>query len=158
MLDTVNERIRNFRRYSNLSQDDLAKELGYKTSTYSQKERKGNIDVEFLVKLSKLINADFLELAFGREEAQKYKDKIISDYLAAIKLKPEGIIKQGESPEIEPPPKPDDEYKFTQREYNIISLLRNMKRKTSDDIYKVAHYCFRKRISLVEAVKELFET
>ena len=155
-LDTVNRRISAFRRYYCLTQEDVARELGLKPSTYSQKERHGNIEVEFLVKLSKILNADFLDLAIGLEEAKKYREKIISDYIVKTNINPE-TEKKTEEPKITIQEPDNTDFKFTYRECNLIGMLRNMKRSTANDIYKAAYCCIKKKKSLAEAVKEISE-
>lgn len=61
----VNARIRALRKKHKFTQAELGKMLGYKTSTYSQMERKGNIDTELLKNLCKVFNVDVKYLLFG---------------------------------------------------------------------------------------------
>lgn len=61
----VNARIRALRKKYAFTQEELGKMLGYKTSTYSQIERKGNIDTKLLKDLSKVFDVDVKYLLFG---------------------------------------------------------------------------------------------
>ena len=61
----VNARIRALRKKHKFTQAELGKMLGYKTSTYSQIERKGNIDTELLKNLCEVFNVDVKYLLFG---------------------------------------------------------------------------------------------
>ena len=57
-MNTVNERVRNIRRRAKYNQTELGKLLGYKTSTYSQKERCGHFTGEDLIKLAEIFDID----------------------------------------------------------------------------------------------------
>ena len=56
MNETVNQRVARYRRAAGLNQKEMAKLLGMKFSTYSEKERKGVIDCGFLLDIAKIIN------------------------------------------------------------------------------------------------------
>ena len=53
-METVNQRITRLRKAANLTQCEMAELLGLKETTYSQRERTGKIDSEFLIKLSEI--------------------------------------------------------------------------------------------------------
>lgn len=75
--------------------------MGLKSSTYSQRERGGDISCDMLIKLAFLLEIDVRELLFGNY----YKCTF---------------------PPPEVPPEPKPEIKYTATEKNIIKILRNM--------------------------------
>ncbi len=68
MQETINQRIRRYRKKSGYTQEYVAKQLGEKISTYSQMERKGNITCEMLIKLTAVLDIDALTLLYGEKE------------------------------------------------------------------------------------------
>ena len=66
MAETINERIKFWRKKRGLSQAELAEKLGVKSSTYSQCERNGIISCEMLIKVAHILTVDVRELLFGR--------------------------------------------------------------------------------------------
>ena len=58
----INQRVARYRKLKGFNQTQMADFLNIKTSTYSQKERKGNITAEEIVKIADIlaINADIL--------------------------------------------------------------------------------------------------
>ena len=57
-FNTVNERMKYYRRLFGYKQSDIAEKLGMPTSTYSAKERVGNIDCDFLINFSQVLGID----------------------------------------------------------------------------------------------------
>ena len=82
-METINQRVRKYRKDLFLNQSDVAQMLGMKTSTYSQMERWGNITCETLLKLTKLLKVDVLKLLYG-EDIQKKEMKDINEFKADI--------------------------------------------------------------------------
>ncbi len=66
MSETINERIRKYRNLRKLTQIEVAKSLGMKSSTYSQMERGGSIITDRLIKIAHLLTVDVRELIFGK--------------------------------------------------------------------------------------------
>lgn len=66
MSETINERIKFWRKKRGLSQAELAEKLGMKSSTYSQCERNGIISCEMLIKVAHILTVDVRELLFGK--------------------------------------------------------------------------------------------
>ncbi|MBQ6847625.1 MAG: helix-turn-helix transcriptional regulator [Clostridia bacterium] len=64
---SVNERIRICRKQRGLTQTQMSKVLGIKTSTYSQMERKGIITCEVLKVLSEAFGVSPIYLLYGTE-------------------------------------------------------------------------------------------
>ncbi|MBQ7726812.1 MAG: helix-turn-helix domain-containing protein [Clostridia bacterium] len=111
MDNTVNKRIRYFRRLANLTQGETAKLMNMKYTTYSQMERQGKIKAETVLRLANI---------FG--------------------VKPESLLCDGESTEIDVSPKvltvrqkpalpEDNQIILTHKETNIIKIYRNMSKE-----------------------------
>ena len=82
-METINQRVRKYRKDLFLNQSDVAKMLGMKTSTYSQMERMGNITCETLLKLTEILKVDVLKLLYG-EDMPKKEMKDINEFKADI--------------------------------------------------------------------------
>ena len=82
-METINQRVRKYRKDLFLNQSDVAQMLGMKTSTYSQMERMGNITCDTLLKLTKILKVDVLKLLYG-EDIQKKEMKDINEFKADI--------------------------------------------------------------------------
>ena len=82
-METINQRVRKYRKDLFLNQSDVAQMLGMKTSTYSQMERMGNITCETHLKLTKILKVDVLKLLYG-EDIQKKEMKDINEFKADI--------------------------------------------------------------------------
>ena len=82
-METINQRVRKYRKDLFLSQADVAQMLDMKTSTYSQMERMGNITCETLLKLTEILKVDVLKLLYG-EDMPKKEIKDINEFKADI--------------------------------------------------------------------------
>ncbi len=71
MEETINERIRKLRKKLGYTQEYVAKQIGEKTSTYPQMERKGNITCEMLIKLIDVLSTDALTVLYGEEDKEE---------------------------------------------------------------------------------------
>ncbi len=67
-MDTINKRIKYYRKKAGYLQSDIAKILNMKYDTYSKLERKGNIDCKTLIKISEILHINPLYLLYNREE------------------------------------------------------------------------------------------
>lgn len=67
MANEVNERIKMYRKEKKLTQGELAKIIGIKTSTYSQMEREGNITVDMALKIAEALGVDPNLIVYGEE-------------------------------------------------------------------------------------------
>ena len=63
--ETVNKRIARYRRVAGLKQKEMAELLGMKFSTYSEKERNGTIESDFLLKIATILDIDPILLLCG---------------------------------------------------------------------------------------------
>ena len=71
MKETINERIAKYRRLRHITQDEMAEILDMPSSTYGNKEKRGKIDCEFLIKISEILNVDIRSLLFENEFEDK---------------------------------------------------------------------------------------
>ncbi len=62
MNESINKRIRRLRKTKGYTQADIAKILNLNLSTYSQMERKGNINSDIIAKLSEILETDAMYL------------------------------------------------------------------------------------------------
>ena len=75
MSETINKRIRRLRKAKGYTQADVAKLLNLKISTYSQMERKGNINSDKITKLSEVLDTKPLVLLYGEDYCEHPKEK-----------------------------------------------------------------------------------
>ena len=68
---TVNERIRLLRKLENLNQEQMGKFLGIKTSTYSQKERRGYFTAEDVKIVCEVLGVDPNVIIFGKSHPKQ---------------------------------------------------------------------------------------
>ncbi len=71
MAETINQRIKRYRKKLGYTQEYVAKQIGEKLSTYSQMERKGNITCKLLIELTEILQVDALTLLYGQEKSKE---------------------------------------------------------------------------------------
>ena len=126
MADIYNKRVAHYRKLAKLTQAQVAEKLGMKNSTYSQLERKGKIGVEQLVKIAKILDIDVSLLLYDEGFAVLGKDM------------PNETSKNGGNPKLQQ----ETNFGFddapslpiTQKEENIIKVLRNMSKEDRDEV------------------------
>lgn len=67
MSKEINKRLAYYRRLAGYSQVQLAEILGMKISTYSQRERTGNLSAEFITQVSQILGVDPVTILLGNE-------------------------------------------------------------------------------------------
>ncbi len=78
----------------NLTQEYVAKQIGEKTSTYSQMERKGNITCEMLIKLTDILDTDALTILYGEKDNKQSQttlsnlEEIIAEPIDTYEIQP----------------------------------------------------------------------
>ena len=130
MAETINKRIRRYRRAAKITQKDAAEALGLETSTYSQRERNGEPTVEFVYQLSVLLDVDFEELALGPRPYSMIPKKL--------------VIPKEHDPErpytfdknIVPP---SEMFTVTFNEKDVILMMRNMSPHQFKKTYKLIY-------------------
>ncbi len=81
---SINERIKKYRNFSGLSQEEVAEKLNMKLSTYSQMEREGNVSAAKIIDLAYVFNISPIVLMHGEDSIAA----IIDRDSASIKNKP----------------------------------------------------------------------
>jgi len=122
MEDTINKRIRRYRRALDYTQGFVAQCIGMQVNAYSQMERSGIITCEKLLKISEVLGVDACILLYGEK----------------IDGSP---VKPSEPPEIEEPIKKpkhisievDDRY-----EEDTLVALNSVSKKKRNEIYSFA--------------------
>lgn len=116
----INQRVKKMRRSHLYTQEQLAKLLNFKTSTYSQMERSGQIHAETLIKISEILDVDIRYFLYG-EDFFENKEEIVA-----------------ESPEPPQPPKPQDIFELLEtNERNLIITYRNLNTKEKQEAYSL---------------------
>ena len=120
---TINQRIAVCRKLRDMTQADVAEKLDMKCSTYSQMERKGNISAQMILKLAAIFNVQPDEILYGK-----------SDVFTPPPPSQEPTGGKLASP-IEPPiPQGPAAITLTNREENIIKIIRNLPKEVRDEI------------------------
>lgn len=115
--ETINQRIKRYRKLSGYTQGEVAEEFGLKLSTYSQRERKGNVECDFLIKLSRMLDLDIRLFLYDSETLSALTSDPIPD----------------------PPPGKSEE--LTSKKLQILTMIRNLPKryrdKINDYVYKI---------------------
>jgi len=69
--ETINQRIMRYRKALGFSQAEMSDYLDMKRSTYSQKEREGEIDCSTIIKISEILGVDVKILLYGENPSKK---------------------------------------------------------------------------------------
>ncbi len=117
-MDKINQNIKKARKEKGYTQAEMAKLLGMKTSTYSQMERMGNVPAQTVLELASALKINLLEI-MDPENLQIDK--------------PEEVEKVAQ-PEVEVEEK-EDAMSLTNREKNMVLMLRNLTSGERDEIY-----------------------
>ena len=107
MKETLNARVRRYRKLSHYSQAYVAEMVGLKASTYSQMERTGRFTCEMLLRLSNVLNVEPQVLLLGDESGEMEENN------PTVPRKPEfkGALCKME---------------LTLREYHMIDIFRHL--------------------------------
>ncbi len=123
MEESINQRIRRYRKRAALTQSQLGEMLGIKTSTYSQMERKGKITCDVLLRLAKVLNVDATVLLLGENTFETESKDDNTPIQCPAK------IRNSRTEEL------------TIREYNMIDMFRHLsepkKRLACESIYNI---------------------
>ena len=118
----INKRVQRIRKSKKFTQEDLAKILGTKTSTYSQMERSGKIPCETLIKISEVLNTDIRYFLYGDEFDDNQKKETVQ---------PEKII-------IYQKEEPQEDYTFTdENERYLLLTYRNLRPDEQGEAYRL---------------------
>lgn len=113
-MNDINSRVKKIRKKLGYSQRDVAEHLGIKLSTYSQRERCGDLTGEFLIELSKLFEVDVKAFLYDDANFQIESNK-----------KHEG-------------------YELNQREVQILTIYRNLSKDNKNAVFGFAYRLLKK--------------
>ena len=121
----VNKRIALYRKMANLTQTEVAEKMGMKCSTYSQMERKGKINTERLLALSKILGVKPEMLLYESSEGKTldFSGTETSASTLSQNVNPFGNSSYGPAPFIP-----------THKEESIIKILRNLPKPYYDEV------------------------
>ena len=125
MDKSINQRIVLYRKMANLTQTEVAEKMGMKCSTYSQMERKGAINSERLLALSKILGVTPEMLLYETTVAKKL------DFSAAETVT--SSLNQNKDPFGKAPFSPAP-FIPTHKEESIIKILRNLPKSYYDEV------------------------
>ncbi|MBQ3052733.1 MAG: helix-turn-helix transcriptional regulator [Clostridia bacterium] len=118
MADTINARVARCRKLRDMTQADVAEKLGMKCSTYSQMERKGNISAQMVLHLANIFEIEPDVILYG--ENMPLRPTVVAD----------PILPQ---PEPKHPIHVDPPLILTDRETNIIRIIRNLSKDKKEE-------------------------
>ena len=118
MADTINARVARCRKLRDMTQADVAEKLGMKCSTYSQMERKGNISAQMVLHLANIFEIEPDVILYG--ENMPLRPTVVAD----------PILSQ---PEPKHPIHVDPPLILTDRETNIIRIIRNLSKDKKEE-------------------------
>ena len=129
---TVNERIKFLRKLENLNQEQMGKFLGIKTSTYSQKERKGYFTAEDVKIVCEVFDVDPNVIIFGKPHPmQEMTDLKIQELEKEIEEKYRQKYEKYET--------------ITRRDLRMLKLINLLSRKKQDMVFEYAYALFKKK-------------
>ena len=135
MEETINQRIKNFRRRLNYTQEQIALKMGMKPSTYSQMERCGKISSERITKLAQILETDAVTLLYGEKQN-------ITNFVEPIEPKVE-------KPLVIPNLTSND---LTAREAALVKMFKNISEPNKTLIYEFVFKLFQIK-DLKEVIK-----
>jgi len=118
MKETINQRVARNRKLLDLTQQETAEKLGMKCSTYSQMERRGNISANMVLKLAAIFNISPDALLYGENQQKNDTDG--------------NTLGQTPTPPVKPNPIPP--LLLTNREENIIKILRTLSKEDKNEV------------------------
>lgn len=121
----VNRRIALYRKMANLTQTEVAEKMGMKCSTYSQMERKGRINTERLLALSKILGVTPDMLLYESSTGKKLDFSGTETVASSLNQNnnPFANSSYGPAPFIP-----------THKEESIIKILRNLPKSYYDEV------------------------
>ena len=122
MSETINQRVKKYRKLSNLTQREVSEKLDMKEPTYSQMERKGSISADMIKQLAELFGISTEALLYDTSQSDN----------------PFGLPVLTGTRLYEPSPllthSSDTGLVLSKREENIIKILKNLPRKDRDEV------------------------
>ena len=129
---TVNGRIKFLRKLKNYTQEQMGDFLGIKTSTYSQKERKGYFTAEDIKTVCEVFDVDPYIIIFGKPSPnEELKD--------AEKQKLETEIEEKYRKKYE------DYEVFTRKQLRMFKLINMLSREKQNMVFEYAYLLFKNK-------------
>lgn len=129
---TVNERIRFFRKLKKFTQKQMGEFFGIKTSTYSQKERRGSFTAEDVKTVCEVFNVDPYIIIFGKPHPKR---EIIDIETQRMEFEIEEKYRK----------KYEQYESFTRRDLRMLSLINKLSRKKYDMVFEYAYDLLRNK-------------
>lgn len=123
----VNQRIALYRKMANLTQTEVAEKMGMKCSTYSQMERKGKINTERLLALSKILGVTPEMLLYEAPHNVKLDFSGTETFASTLSQNNNPFKNEGHGPAP---------FIATHKEESIIKILRNLPKPYYDKVVK----------------------
>ena len=128
----VNERIKFLRKLNKLNQEQMGKFFGIKTSTYSQKERKGYFTAEDIKIVCEVFDVEPNVIIFGRPHPKQ-------EAIDAEKEKLEAEIEEKYRKKYE-------KYEtITRRDLRMLKLINFLSREKQDMVFEYAYLLFKNK-------------
>lgn len=125
MGNEINKRVAHYRKLAGFNQSQVAEMLGLKLSTYSQRERKGNITGDFLKKLSIIFGVKAEVLLYGEENKE---DASLTNTTPEEKI----------NPNLTP-------FLLDKREKELVTIYRNVSAPKKIGIFQFAYDTFKSK-------------
>ena len=129
---TANQRIVYLRKNKNINQKEMAKLLGKKVSTYSQKERIGSFTAEDIKAVCEILNIDPYIIIFGKPHPmQEMTDLKIQELEKEIEEKYRQKYEKYET--------------ISRRDLRLLKLMNFLSREKQDMVFEYAYALFKKK-------------
>jgi len=108
-MKRINKTIAAYRKFRGLTQEQLAEQLGMKPSTYSMRERQGEISCEMLIEIADILAVDVKDILYDENPPKKKANRAapLEEYFM-----------------VQP----------TSMELNFLKIIRTLKKKDRQDI------------------------
>ena len=127
---TVNERIRFLRKLKNYTQEQMGEFFGIKTSTYSQRERKGSFTAEDVKIVCEVFRVDPNVIVFGKPHPKQEMTDLEKEKLEAeIEEKYRQKYEKYES--------------ITLKDIKMLQLINLLNRKKRDMVHEFAYSLYK---------------
>ena len=140
MNNEINRRVAHYRKMCNFTQEEAASALGLKTSTYSQKERLGNITATDIIRFAKTFGVEPEVLLLGEEAVTAKKLAIVAEA-----SKNEVIKETNEKTTTKYEPA---EIVLTAQEKNFVTMLRSLTKKKRENVLQYTYDVFKNKIQI----------
>ena len=117
-MNEINKRIKYYRKRNGYTQEELAKAIGMKSSTYAQAEREGIITCDFLLRVADALKVHPEILLLGKKQI-----KVV-------------VAKRKRSEQTKMPDPNKVEMDLSLKEKNIVMILRQFNQEQRNAVYE----------------------